>query len=165
MRWGTGSKRRRGFAESWNRPRRTGATSGAPTIRITTSPQASAPARPRQTARVFCLQPFILLSLQHRLADDLFDGRQAVADFLQTAHAERHHAGLDRLVAQLEGAGAGEDHLLHLVVDLEHLVEADAPFVAGVAAAVAAAPLEQLEGARLLLREAGAHQAGAGQLH
>src|SRR3954469_20892959 len=94
------------------------------------------------------------LTLQHRLAHDLFDRDHAVADLLEAAAAQGDHAVLDRLLAQLEGAGTGEDHLPHFVLDLQHLVERYATFVAGVAAALAAAAAEKLEGARLVLGEA-----------
>src|SRR6185312_11285050 len=98
------------------------------------------------------------LTLQHRLANDLFESRHAVADLLEAAAAQGHHAVLDGFLPQLEGAAAGEDHLPHLVLDLQHLVEADAALVAGVAATVAAAAFEELERARLVLREAGLHE-------
>src|SRR3954469_18989535 len=92
--------------------------------------------------------------LPHRLAHALFGRGHAVPDLLEAAAAQRHHAALDRLLPQLEGAGAGEDHLLQIVVDLQHLVEADAPLVAGIAAALASAAAGELEGARLVLGEA-----------
>src|SRR3954449_330740 len=104
------------------------------------------------------------LTLQHRLAHDLFDRDHAVPDLLEAAAAQGDHAVLDRLLAQLEGARAGEDHLPHLVLDIKHRVERNPALVAGVAVALAAAAAEQLEGARLVLREADLGERRGGHL-
>src|SRR6185369_1958358 len=80
------------------------------------------------------------------LPDDFLDGRHSVLHFAQAAAAKRDHAFVDRLAAQLHARRADENQLLELLTDLHHLVEADAPLVAGRVALVAAGAFHRRHG-------------------
>src|SRR5262245_2097062 len=84
------------------------------------------------------LSPVPVSPSLHRFADDFFDRRQAVLHLPEAACAERDHPLVDGLASQLEAGGADQDQLAELLADLHHLVEADAPLVAGAVARVAA---------------------------
>src|SRR5207244_4310843 len=77
-------------------------------------------------------------SLLHRFSDDFLDRRESVFHLAQPARAQRDHAFVDRLAAQLEARRADENQLAELVGDLHDFVETDAAFVAGLVAALAA---------------------------
>src|SRR3954462_11362618 len=75
------------------------------------------------------------------LSCNLFDGRDTVHHFVQTAPAQRDHSFFDRLAPQLETRGADENEFTELLPDFHHLVKADAALVAGVVALLAAGAL------------------------
>src|SRR5436190_7204869 len=94
-------------------------------------------------------------ALLNRLARHFLDRRDAFHYLLQSAPAERDHAFVDRLPAQLQGRGAHQDQLAQFVGDFHDFVETDAPLVAGVVAALAAGALLGDDLGRFFRREAG----------
>src|SRR4029079_15611150 len=91
---------------------------------------------------------------QNSLPEDFLDGRDAVLDLLEAAHAEGEHSLLEGLALDLDGGASGHDEFADAVRDLHDLVEAHAPLVARPVAHAAAAPLVELEGPHLVGREA-----------
>src|ERR1700737_3004264 len=93
-------------------------------------------------------------SLLDRLPDDFLDRRHPILDFSQPAHAEREHALVHGLAAQLETRRADEDQLAQLFAHGHDFVEADAALVPGEVALVTPAALERLDRVGVLLLEA-----------
>ncbi len=91
---------------------------------------------------------------EDRLSDHFLDRREAVLDLCQAGAAEGDHPFLDPLPLDLQGRGAGEDHLLDLLRDLQDLHEGDATLQAGPVAALAALALHDLNRLRLFRGEA-----------
>src|SRR5690606_1806489 len=71
-------------------------------------------------------------------AEHLLDARQALHDLHQPGTAQIAHALALRLLRDLQRVAVRQDDLLRLLADRHHLVDADAPLVAGAAAALAA---------------------------
>src|SRR6202521_3406655 len=67
--------------------------------------------------------------LFHRFPYDLFERGHAVLHLAQPALAERDHALVDRLAAELGARGADENQLAPLLADFHHFIEADATLV------------------------------------
>src|SRR5262245_7356226 len=86
---------------------------------------------------------------------DFLDRRHSALDLAQTAHAERNHPFVDRLAPQLESRGADENELAQLLGYFHHLVQANAAFVPGVVAALAAFAAHRRDGVGILGSEAG----------
>src|SRR6185369_2351614 len=84
-----------------------------------------------------------------RRGDDehLFHGRDAVAGAVEADHAEGFHALVDGDLAHFARAGAGDDELADLVVDVHGLDDGHAPGVTGIFAAVATAAAIKLHAA------------------
>src|SRR5258707_473391 len=95
--------------------------------------------------------PLISESLQHRFANDFFDGRDSFFDLDEARTSQADHASLGGVSFDVHGRTAGEDQVTNAVVDLHDLDEADATLVARVVAFVAATPLEDDERPELVL--------------
>src|SRR5437870_1980764 len=100
----------------------------------------------------------LILLFQHRFADDFLDGGHPAEKGPEAGLAERFHALLAAVLAQLVGRHAGRDQVAKLVVDRDELEDAGAAAVAGVVAALAAPPIVKLlafdfVGAKIQLHE------------
>src|SRR5262249_25370570 len=110
----------------------------------------------RASSTVPAASAFALLF--HRLAHDLFDGRDAVHHLAQAAPAQRDHPFVNRLAPELEARRADENQLAQLLADLHHFVQADAALVARLVALLAAGALLRRHLLRLFGREPGLNE-------
>src|SRR3954464_14934468 len=88
--------------------------------------------------------PLVAFVLSDRFADDLFDRRGPREDRAQAGLAQARHAVLAGAGPQVFRRGVGDDQVADFVVDRHQFVDARAPAVAGVVAAVAAAAVVEL---------------------
>src|ERR1700674_5788686 len=68
--------------------------------------------------------------LQHRFANDFFDGRDSFFDLDETRTPQADHASLGGVSLDIHGRTAGEDQVANAVVDLHDFDEADPALVA-----------------------------------
>src|SRR5581483_5427075 len=120
-------------------------------LRVRQAPSPVTPARPDRRGR-------LSYTLEHRFANDFFDGGNTVFDFNQSAAAEADHPDLRLCLLDVDGRAAGEDELANLVVDAHHFDQAHAPLVAGVVALLTTSALEDLKGTDFFFLVADVHQ-------